>query len=124
MVAHVLDDKRAGPRALTNGQRMTARLLRAAALEGVVGRVMSVDDMREWEARAPRTGTWRRAPPGARAAGDGRGPRLGRARRRARRVHRCVGSCLEGAYPPTFDPSDVPGRDLVEVIEGLVALTD
>jgi len=33
-------------------------------------------------------------------------------------------SCLEGAYPPTFDPPDVPGRDLVEVIEGLVALTD
>jgi 2-haloacid dehalogenase len=38
--------------------------------------------------------------------------------------HRCVGSCLEGAYPPTFDPPDGPGRDLVEVIEGLAALTD
>jgi FMN phosphatase YigB (HAD superfamily) len=53
MVAHVLDDKRAGPRALTNGQRMTARLLRAAALEGVVGRVMSVDDMGEWKPALP-----------------------------------------------------------------------
>ena len=60
MVAHVLDDKRAGPQPLTNGQRMTARLLRAAALEGLVGRVMSVDDMGEWKPRPPRTGTRRR----------------------------------------------------------------
>jgi hypothetical protein len=100
----------------------TARLLRAAALERLVGR----DERRRHggvEASAHPAPAHGGAPPGARVAGDGRGPRLGRARRRAGRVHRCVGSCLEGAYPPTFDPPDVHGRDLVEVIDGLVALT-
>jgi 2-haloacid dehalogenase len=33
-------------------------------------------------------------------------------------------SCLGGRLPPTFDPPHVPGRDLVEVIEDLAALTD
>jgi 2-haloacid dehalogenase len=33
-------------------------------------------------------------------------------------------SRLEGAYPPTFDPPDVSGRNRVEVVEGLVALAD
>lgn len=81
--------------------------------------------MGEWTpAPIPDRHTGGGAPPGARAAGDGRGPRLGHARRRAGSAHRCVGSCLEGAYPPMFDPPDAPGRGLVEVIEGLVALTD
>jgi 2-haloacid dehalogenase len=31
-------------------------------------------------------------------------------------------SRLEGSYPPTFDPPDVKGVDLVEVVAGLLAL--
>jgi hypothetical protein len=33
-------------------------------------------------------------------------------------------SRLEGAYPPTFDPPDVSGRNRVEVVEDLLALAD
>ena len=31
---------------------------------------------------------------------------------------------LEGAYTPTFDPPHVCGHDLVEVVDGLLALPD
>jgi len=30
----------------------------------------------------------------------------------------------EGAYPPTFDPPDVSGVDLADVVDGLLALPD
>jgi hypothetical protein len=103
----------------------TARLLRAAALEGPR---RSHDERRRHrgvDARAPHrhtaallrleaggSGRWSRSTPGTCTAPHPAAPTTAWA------------SCLEGRVPPTFDPPDVPGRDLVEVMEGLVALTD
>jgi hypothetical protein len=30
----------------------------------------------------------------------------------------------EGTHPPTFDPPDVSGVDLADVVDGLLALSD
>ena len=85
---------------------------------------MSVDDIGVWESRAGPVPAHGVVPSGARVAGDGRvhardvhgGTRAGLAPGWASR--------LEGAYPPTFDPPDVSGRNHVEVVEGLLALAD
>jgi hypothetical protein len=79
--------------------------------------VMSVDDIVVWEARAgplpAHRGGARRGP----AVGDGSRSTPGR-RTGAARAGLTAGwaSCLEGAYPRTFDPADVSGRNLVEVV--------
>jgi 2-haloacid dehalogenase len=112
--------------ALTNGSaETTGRLLRAAGLEGMVGRVISVDEVGVWKPAA--------APYRHTAAVLGREPgQLAMIAVHAWDVHGAVraglmggwASRLEGSYPPTFDPPDVQGADLVEVVAGLLALPD
>jgi 2-haloacid dehalogenase len=113
-----------GAAALTNGSaETTGRLLRAAGLEGLVGRVISVDEV----------GVWKPAPVPYRHAAavlDVEPQQLGMVAVHAWDVHGAVraglvggwASRLEGSYPPTFDPPDVTGVDLVEVVGGLLAL--
>jgi 2-haloacid dehalogenase len=111
---------------LTNGSaETTGRLLRAAQLEGLVGRVVSVDEVGVWKPAA--------APYRHTAAMLGREPgQLAMVAVHAWDVHGAVraglvggwASRLEGSYPPTFDPPDVQGADLVEVVAGLLALPD
>lgn len=112
--------------ALTNGSaETTGRLLRAAGLEGLVGRVISVDEVGVWK---PAAAPYRHA-----AAVLGLEPQqLAMVAVHAWDVHGAVraglvggwASRLEGSYPPTFDPPDVSGDDLVEVVTGLLALPD
>jgi 2-haloacid dehalogenase len=112
--------------ALTNGSaETTARLLRSAGLDGLVGRVISVDEVRVWK---PAAAPYRHA-----AAVLGVEPeRLAMVAVHAWDVHGALraglvggwAARLEGRYPPMFDPPDVTGADLVEVAEGLVALPD
>jgi 2-haloacid dehalogenase len=111
---------------LTNGSaETTGRLLGAAGLEGLVGRVISVDEV----------GVWKPAPtPYVHAAGAlGVEPhRLAMVAVHAWDVHGAVRAGLvggwasrhEGTYPPTFDPPDVSGVDLADVVDGLLALPD
>ena len=110
--------------ALANGSAETiGGLLRAAGLEGLVDRVISVDEV----------GVWKPAPtPYLHAASTlGVEPReLALVAVHAWDVHGAVRaglvggwvSRLEGTYPPTFDPPDVTGAYLVEVVDGLLAL--
>jgi 2-haloacid dehalogenase len=110
--------------ALTNGSaETTGRLLRAAGLDGLVGRVISIDKIGVWK---PAAAPYRHA-----AAALGVEPgQLGMVAVHAWDVHGAVraglvggwASRLEGSYPPTFDPPDVKGVDLVEVVAGLLAL--
>jgi 2-haloacid dehalogenase len=112
--------------ALTNGSAATTGwLLRAAGLEGLVGRVISVDEVAVWKPAA--------APYRHTAAVVGVEPgQLAMVAVHAWDVHGAVraglvggwASRLEGSYPPTFDPPDVTGADLVEVVAGLLALPD
>jgi hypothetical protein len=76
----------------------TARLLRAAALEGPVGRVTSAEDIWGWTptpAPHQHTAAVLRLEPGA--TGDGRNPHLGHARHRTSSAHHCVGVLPRGA---------------------------
>ena len=112
--------------ALTNGSAdTTGRLLRAAELEELVGRVISVDEVGIWK---PATAPYRHT-----AALLGVEPgQLAMVSVHAWDIHGAVraglvggwASRLEGAYTPTFDPPDVCGHDLVEVVDGLLALPD
>jgi 2-haloacid dehalogenase len=100
-------------------------LLARNGLDTLVTRVISVDEVR----------TWKPAPaPYLHAAGVlGVEPhRLALVAAHAWDVHgaRRAGllggwvSRLEGSFPATFDPPDVTGADLVEVVEHLLALPD
>jgi 2-haloacid dehalogenase len=112
--------------ALTNGSaETTGRLLRAAGLERLVGRVISVDEVGVWK---PAAAAYRHT-----ATVLGVAPRqLAMVAVHAWDVHGAVraglvggwASRLERSYPPTFDPPDVTGADLVEVVAGLLALPD
>jgi 2-haloacid dehalogenase len=112
--------------ALANGSAETiGGLLREARLEGLVGRVISVDEV----------GVWKPAPtPYLHAAATlGVEPgQLAMVAVHAWDVHGAVraglvggwASRLEGTYPPTFDAPDVQGADLRQVVDGLLALPD
>jgi 2-haloacid dehalogenase len=109
---------------LANGSAETiGGLLQAAGLRGLVGRVISVDEV----------GGWKPAPtPYLHAAATlGVEPReLALVAVHAWDVHGAVRAGLvggwvarlEGTYPPTFDPPDVTGADLTEAVDGLLAL--
>jgi len=109
---------------LTNGSaETTARLLRSAQLDGLVDRVISIDEVRVWK---PAPAPYRHA-----AALLGVEPgQLAMVAVHAWDVHGALraglvggwASRLEGDYPPMFDPPDVTGADLVEVVDGLLAL--
>jgi 2-haloacid dehalogenase len=110
--------------ALTNGPAGTTQgLLRAAGLEGLVARVISIDEVGRWK---PAAAPYRHAA----AALDVEPKQLGMVAVHAWDVHGAVrvglvggwASRLEGSYPPTFDTPDVEGADLVEVVAALLAL--
>ncbi|MGH3344133.1 MAG: haloacid dehalogenase type II [Carbonactinosporaceae bacterium] len=110
--------------AVTNGSAaITGHLLRDAGLEDHVERVVSIDEVRAWK---PAPAVYRHAaeacevPPERMAlvaahSWDTHG---------ARRAGLVAGwvSRLEGRYPEIFDAPDVSGKDLVEVVDGLLAL--
>lgn len=88
-----------------------------------MGRVVSIDEVQVWSPRGPRTVTrprwsvwfwggqrWWRCIPGTCTAPAGRGLVTGWASR------------LEGRYPAILERPAVIGSDLVEVVEGLLAL--
>src|SRR5919106_452368 len=84
-----------GAAALTNGSaETTGRLLRAAGLLGVEPQQLGMVGVHAWDVH-----------------GAVRGGLVGG-----------WASRLEGSSPPTFDPPDVTGVDLVEVVGGLLAL--
>ena len=110
--------------ALTNGPAGTTEgLLRAAGLEGLVARVISIDEVGVWK---PAAAPYRHAA----AALDVEPEQLGMVAVHAWDVHGAVraglvggwASRLEGSYPPTFDAPDVEGADLGEVVAALLAL--
>lgn len=110
--------------ALTNGSAtLTQERLERAGFAGLVERVVSIDEVRAWK---PAPAPYRHAAevlgvvPGRLAlvavhAWDVHG---------ARRAGLVTGwaSRLEGRFPAIFDRPDVVGSDLVEVVEGLLAL--
>lgn len=110
--------------ALTNGSAtLTAGLLERAGFEELVERVVSID-----EAQA-----WKPAPAPYRHAAEVLGVVPGRLAlvavhswdvHGARRAGLVTGwaSRLEGRFPAIFDRPDVIGSDLVEVVDGLLAL--
>lgn len=109
--------------ALTNGSAgNTARLLERSGLGDDVELVMSVDDVGAWKPRPEpyHHALARLGLPGSRVAmvavhaWDVHG---------ARSAGLLTGwaSRLERVYSPVFDPPDVAGGDLVEVVEGLLA---
>jgi 2-haloacid dehalogenase len=111
---------------LTNGTAATTKaLLERNGLDGLVTRVLSVDEVQTWKP-AP-------APYLHAAAVLGVEPhRLALVAAHAWDVHgaRRAGllgawvSRLEGAFPAAFDPPDVTGADLVEVADRLLALPE
>jgi 2-haloacid dehalogenase len=109
---------------LTNGgTAATTGLLERNGLDGYVERVVSVDEVRAWKpVPAPyhHAAAMAGVEPGELAlvavhAWDCHG---------AHRAGLLTGwaSRLEGRFAPTFDPPDVAGADLVEVVDGLLAL--
>lgn len=109
--------------ALTNGSAAnTARLLHRNGLADHVELVMSVDEVGAWK---PRPEPYHHAL----ARLELPGHRVAMVAVHAWDVHgaRSAGmltgwaSRLEGVYAPVFDPPDVRGGDLVEVVEGLLA---
>ena len=112
--------------ALSNGAApTTAALLERNGLDALVSRVISIDEVR----------TWKPAPAPYRYAADLLGVEPGRLAmvavhawdvHGAGRAGLVTGwaSRLEGELPAVFDPPDVTGTDLVEVVEGLLALPD
>lgn len=110
--------------ALTNGSAaLTHGLLERAGLEGLVGRVVSIDEVRVWK---PAPAPYRRV---AEVLGVVPG-QLAMVAVHSWDVHGArqaglVGgwaSRLEGQFPAIFDRPAVIGADLVEVVEGLLAL--
>ncbi len=112
--------------ALTNGAAATTTaLLERADLDPLVGRVISVDEVQTWK---PAPAPYRHA-----AAVMGVEPRRlalvavhGWDVHGAHRAGLVTGwaARLEGTFPATFDPPDVTGADLVEVVDGLLGLPD
>ncbi|MGH9229923.1 MAG: HAD-IA family hydrolase, partial [Acidimicrobiales bacterium] len=112
--------------ALTNGAAATTTaLLDRAGLDGLVARVISIDEVQ----------TWKPAPAPYRHAADVLGVQPGRLAlvavhgwdvHGARRAGLVTGwaSRREGVFPATFDPPDVTGADLVEVAGRLLDLPD
>jgi 2-haloacid dehalogenase len=112
--------------ALTNGAAATTTaLLERAGLSALVNRVISIDEAR----------TWKPAPAPYRHAADVMGVEPGRLAHvavhgwdvhGARHAGLMTGwaSRLEGTFPATFDPPDVAGADLVDVVDRLLALPD
>jgi 2-haloacid dehalogenase len=110
--------------ALTNGAAATTTaLLERAGLSAVVNRVISIDEVR----------TWKPAPAPYRHAADVMGVEPGRLAHvavhgwdvhGARHAGLMTGwaSRLEGTFPAIFDPPDVAGADLVDVVDRLLAL--
>jgi 2-haloacid dehalogenase len=112
--------------ALTNGTaETTSVLLERNGLDSLVGRVVSIDEVRAWKpAPAPYLHAAnvlgvepQRLALVAAHAWDVHGAR------RAGLIGGWV-SRLEGSFPATFDPPDVTGADLVEVVDRLLALPD
>lgn len=111
--------------ALTNGSASnTARLLDRNDLASFVEVVISVDEIQVWKPHpAPYRHTLTRL--------DLPGDRVAMVAVHAWDTHgaRAAGlvagwaSRLEGVYAAVFDPPDVSGADLVEVVDGLIALT-
>jgi 2-haloacid dehalogenase len=111
---------------LTNGAAATTTaLLERAGLESLVDRVISIDEVRTWK---PAPAPYRHA-----AAVMGVEPaRLAHVAVHGWDVHGAHraglvtgwASRLEDAFPPSFDPADVTGADLVEVADQLLALPD
>jgi 2-haloacid dehalogenase len=111
--------------ALTNGSATnTARLLERNELGDFVEVVMSVDEIQVWKPHAApyRHALTRLDLPGDRVAmvavhaWDTNGAR-------AAGLVTGWASRLQGVYAAVFDPPDVQGADLVEVDDGLMALT-
>lgn len=112
--------------ALTNGSaETTERLLLDAGLDGLVGRVISIDEVGVWKPAA--------APYLHAAAAVGvEPPQLAMVAVHAWDVHGAVRAGLVGgwasrfetSYPPMFDPPDVRDVDLTGVVAGLLALPD
>lgn len=112
--------------ALTNGSAtLTQALLERAGLEGLVGRVVSIDEVQAWK---PAPAPYLRA---AEVLGVVPG-RLALVAVHSWDVHgaRHAGlvtgwaSRLEGRFPAIFDRPAVIGADLVEVVERLLVLPD
>jgi 2-haloacid dehalogenase len=112
--------------ALTNGSaRTTTSLLERAGLDGLVTRVISIDDVQRWK---PAPLAYRQA---ARILGVEPGE-LALVAVHSWDVHGAHhaglltgwASRLEGTFPATFTPPDVTGTDLIEVADGLLALGD
>lgn len=112
--------------ALTNGSaENTKALLTRAGLDSLVSRVISIDEVRTWKpAAAPYLH--------AAAALEVEAPQLAMVAVHAWDVHGAHqaglvtgwASRLEGTFPPTFETPDVTGVDLVDVVEGLLALPE
>lgn len=111
--------------ALTNGSATnTARLLERSGLDGFVEVVMSVDEIQVWK---PQPAPYRHAL----ARLDLPGDRVAMVAVHAWDTHgaHAAGlvtgwaSRLEGVYAAVFDPPDVQGADLVDVVDSLIPLT-
>jgi 2-haloacid dehalogenase len=110
---------------LTNGSATnTARLLERCDLAEFVELVMSVDEIQVWK---PQPAPYRHALSRLDLAGD----RVAMVAVHAWDTHGAHAAGLvtgwasrqEGVYATVFDPPDVRGADLVEVVDGLLALT-
>ena len=112
--------------ALTNGAAATTTtVLERAGLDGLVDRVISIDEVR----------TWKPSPAPYRHAADVMGVeprRVAHVAVHAWDVHGAQraglvagwAARLEGAFPAVFDPPHVAGADLVEVVDRLLGLPD
>jgi len=110
---------------LTNGSATnTAHLLQRSGLAEFVELVMSVDEIQVWK---PHPAPYRHALSQLNLAGG----RVAMVAVHAWDIHGAHAAGLvtgwasrqEGVYATVFDPPDVQGADLVEVVEGLMALT-
>jgi 2-haloacid dehalogenase len=111
---------------LTNGSASTtARLLDRHQLSEFVEAVVSVDEVQVWK---PHRAPYRHALTRLGLPGD----RVAMVAVHAWDTHeaRAAGlvtgwsSRLEGVHAAVFDPPDVQGSDLVEVVDGLMVLTE
>lgn len=106
-----------------SGAEGARRLLAAADLDGHIGRVLSVDDVGVWK---PHPDVYRHVV----ASCDREPASVALVAVHAWDVHGAGSaglvtgwaSRLEGRYASSYRPPDVRGRDLVEVVEGLLAL--
>jgi 2-haloacid dehalogenase len=109
---------------LTNGSRQnTSALLRRAGVDGSIEQVLSVDDVKRWK---PAAEIYRHAATSTGVPAE----RIALVAAHAWDIHGANRAGLttgwvarlEATFPTTFAAPDVTGRDLVEVIERLLAL--